>query len=278
MSIPKLIVTPLKYFHYVDNEIFINYNHNRISISDEGETNSIYMTHVITTKIVVLGETITIKNGDSTIDLIVHAFARSINFPLTLIKLTDDQIETCKVVRYHLRYGRFRDGYSRYILKHATYSLDLITPNEVHAIYNYVYNKDRTIINDLYPKGEYIHTHLYNNMGEYVNNNKTVKWELYKKDGINTERLIEFLKELLKNTKDKLKPVKTNTAKPQSAQKALLEQIQAGVKLKPVEKKETTAAVVKSAIPLYLINSPLLNNTNKQKAGIKEEEISDEWE
>ena len=25
MSIPKLIVTPLKYFHYVDNEIFINY-------------------------------------------------------------------------------------------------------------------------------------------------------------------------------------------------------------------------------------------------------------
>ena len=36
------------------------------------------------------------------------------------------------------------------------------------------------------------------------NINKTVKWDLYKKDGINTERLIEFLKELLKNTKDKL--------------------------------------------------------------------------
>ena len=35
-----------------------------------------------------------------------------------------------------------------------------------------------------------------------INNNKTVKWELYKKDGINTERLIEFLKELLKNTKN----------------------------------------------------------------------------
>ena len=37
-----------------------------------------------------------------------------------------------------------------------------------------------------------------------INNNKTVKWELYKKGGIDTLRLIEFLKELLKNTKNKL--------------------------------------------------------------------------
>lgn len=37
-----------------------------------------------------------------------------------------------------------------------------------------------------------------------INNNKTVKCELYKKGGIDTERLIEFLKELLKNTKNKL--------------------------------------------------------------------------
>lgn len=34
-----------------------------------------------------------------------------------------------------------------------------------------------------------------------INNNKTIKWELYQKGGIDTERLIEFLKELLKNTK-----------------------------------------------------------------------------
>ena len=37
-----------------------------------------------------------------------------------------------------------------------------------------------------------------------INNNKTIKWELYQKGGIDTERLIEFLKELLKNTKNKL--------------------------------------------------------------------------
>jgi hypothetical protein len=37
-----------------------------------------------------------------------------------------------------------------------------------------------------------------------INNNKTVKWKLYKKGGIDTLRLIEFLKELLKNTKNKL--------------------------------------------------------------------------
>ena len=37
-----------------------------------------------------------------------------------------------------------------------------------------------------------------------INYNKTVKWELYKKGGIDTERLIEFLKELLINTKNKL--------------------------------------------------------------------------
>ncbi len=37
-----------------------------------------------------------------------------------------------------------------------------------------------------------------------INNNKTVKWELYKKGGIDTERFIEFLKELLKNVKNKL--------------------------------------------------------------------------
>ena len=37
-----------------------------------------------------------------------------------------------------------------------------------------------------------------------INNNKTIKWELYQKGGIDTERLIEFLKELLKNAKNKL--------------------------------------------------------------------------
>lgn len=37
-----------------------------------------------------------------------------------------------------------------------------------------------------------------------TNNNKTIKCELYQKCGIDTERLIEFLKELLKNTKNKL--------------------------------------------------------------------------
>jgi len=37
-----------------------------------------------------------------------------------------------------------------------------------------------------------------------INNNETIKWELYQKGGIDTERLIEFLKELLKNTKNKL--------------------------------------------------------------------------
>lgn len=37
-----------------------------------------------------------------------------------------------------------------------------------------------------------------------INNNKTIKWKLYQKGGIDTERLIEFLKELLKNAKNKL--------------------------------------------------------------------------
>ena len=37
-----------------------------------------------------------------------------------------------------------------------------------------------------------------------INNKKTVKWEFYIKGGIDTQRLIEFLKELLKNTKNKL--------------------------------------------------------------------------
>jgi hypothetical protein len=37
-----------------------------------------------------------------------------------------------------------------------------------------------------------------------INNNKKIKWKLYQKSGIDIKRLIEFLKELLKNTKNKL--------------------------------------------------------------------------
>jgi len=45
-----------------------------------------------------------------------------------------------------------------------------------------------------------------------------------------------------------------------------------------LKKTNTTAIAPKSAIPLHFTTSPLLNKQNKQKAGIKEEEISDEWE
>lgn len=37
-----------------------------------------------------------------------------------------------------------------------------------------------------------------------INNANTIKWELYKKGGIDTERFINFLSELLKNQKNKL--------------------------------------------------------------------------
>lgn len=158
MSIAKLIVTPFKYFHYVNNEIFVNYNHNRKSYSDDEESNNTYMTHVLTTKIVTVGEIITIKNGDDTINLIVNAFARSNDFPLTIIKLTPEQIEICQVVKFVLKYGRFREGYRRYNLNFTTYNLDLLLPNKVKVVYDYVYNNKRDI----------------GNIRDFVNNNKTV--------------------------------------------------------------------------------------------------------
>lgn len=159
MSISQLKVTPLKYFNYVLYDIFINYNHNRVSTIDDGETDNNFMTHVITTKDVTYGETITLRNGDIIFDLIVYQYVRSPDFPLTLIKLTDEQFLICKSIKYCLKYGRLRDGKRRYNDSLATYNLDLVLPNKLQAIYNYVYNKDRSIIT---------------NLDDYVDANKTV--------------------------------------------------------------------------------------------------------
>lgn len=145
MSISKLIVTPFKYFHYIANDIFINYNHNRISFDNNGESDNNFMTHVITTKDVNVNDVITIKNDNEFIDLIVYNKLRSSTFPLTLIKLTDDQIQICRYVKYHLKYGRLRDGYNRYNLNNATYNLDLLLPSKVKIMYDYVYNGKRDI-------------------------------------------------------------------------------------------------------------------------------------
>ena len=147
MSISKLVVTPFKYFRYVANDIFINYNHNRISVADDGKSNNNYMTHVITTKIVVLNEVITIKNDNDTINLTVSLFNRSSNFPLTIIKLTDAQIEICRVVKYHLQYNRFKEGRTQYNIDPAIYNLSLLKLNKIQDVYKYVFKHDRTITN-----------------------------------------------------------------------------------------------------------------------------------
>jgi hypothetical protein len=164
MSIKKLNITPPQYFHFINDHIFINYNHNRISDTDDRESKNIFMTHVLTTKIVSINEPISIKNGDSIINLTVKMFARSNIFPLTIIKLTDEQFELCRSVKYVFKYGRLRDGDRRYNLNFATYNLDLVFPNKLNIIYNYTFNNKRDS-SDL--EGA-------NNFDDFVDSNKRI--------------------------------------------------------------------------------------------------------
>jgi len=104
-----------------------------------------------------------------------------------------------KEINYKEAFKNFFDKIKKYKIE------DLISIDETSIQIGSSFDKGRILMgNRLYKNTTSNEIFKKYTLIVAINNNKTVKWELYKKDGINTERLIEFLKELLKNTKDKL--------------------------------------------------------------------------
>jgi transposase len=107
------------------------------------------------------------------------------------------------------RYGKeinYKESFKNFFDKIKKYKLeDLISIDETSVQVGVGFNKGRFLMG----KRLYKNTTSNEIFKKYtlvvaINNKKTVKADLYKKGGIDTIRLIKFLKELLKNKKDKL--------------------------------------------------------------------------